>query len=401
MIGYSLLGTIFLTYLGITFFTRVLQYGLTYFTSYDPYRDVELDFKNAPQEKPFISIHLAISNEPPELVIKTIKSLLKINYSCYEIIVLDNNTDTEETWKPVEKFCRSKSRITFVHIPRLKGFKAGALNKCLEHTDERTKFILMVDADYTVLPEVLNSCLYFALEKEVDLLQFPQSYRNLEPQSDLILEYNSYFRIFMNMANRFNCVLSTGALSFISHEALKKTGGWKGDTITEDTELGVRLISAGYKTLFVNKEMGSCFTPFDHQSFEKQRKRWVTGNIQVLKKHFRDLVKSTFLNLKQKAGIVLQLTAWIDFKIIALVLFALMHLVGISSQLIMIFWIYFFLMILMKMMIYRKVYRDMGIKKILGILMINQSVALSTGLSWLRAFSPFELPFEITEKRIK
>lgn len=401
MIGYSLLGVIFLTYLGITLFIRLVQYGLTYFSSFDSCGNIEIGVKETPRKKPFVSIHLAISNEPPELVIQTIKSLLNINYDCYEIIVLDNNTDSEETWKPVESFCRPKKRVTFVHISHLKGYKAGALNKCLDYMDERTQFVMVVDADYSVNPEVLNRCLYYTHAGDVDLLQFPQTYRNMDPYSDLVLEYNSYFKVFMEMANRFNCVLSTGALSFIRYKALRNIGGWRGDTLTEDTELGVRLISAGYKTLFVDKEMGSCFTPFDPSSFEKQRERWVTGNIQVLKKHFNDVARSTVLNLKQKAGIILQLTGWVDFKMIALILFALMHLAGVGSQLITIFWTYFILMILLKMMTYRKVYANIGMIKILGILMINQSVVLSTGLSWLKAFTPFELPFEITEKRIQ
>lgn len=201
------------------------------------------------------------------------------------------------------------------------------------------------------------------------------------------------------MANRFNCVLSTGALSFIRYAALNKIGGWKGDTLTEDAEMGLRLIANGDKTLFVDKEMGSCLTPFDSQSFESQRKRWVTGSVQVLKKHFGAFTKSALLSFKQKAGIILQLTAWIDFKILGLILFALMHLTGVSQQIVIIFWTYFILMILVKVMIYHNTYRNIGFKKSLGILMINQSIAIPTGLSWLRAFSPSELPFEVTPKK--
>jgi len=52
----------------------------------------------------FVSIHLACYNEPPEMVITTIESLAKLNYSNYEVIVVDNNTKDEAKWKPLEAY---------------------------------------------------------------------------------------------------------------------------------------------------------------------------------------------------------------------------------------------------------------------------------------------------------
>ncbi|WP_366878422.1 glycosyltransferase [uncultured Christiangramia sp.] len=41
---------------------------------------------------PFISIHIPICDEPPEIVIPVIESCLNQTYSNFEIIVFDNNS---------------------------------------------------------------------------------------------------------------------------------------------------------------------------------------------------------------------------------------------------------------------------------------------------------------------
>lgn len=390
---------LFLIFMIISFSITASQYFFSFFPSfYNSRLENELDFSASPSDPPFISVHLPICNEPPDLVIKTIESLLNVNYSNYEIVVLDNNTEDRQKWEPVDKFCENKIRVKFIHFNHLNGHKAGALNKCIEYMNKESDYIFVLDADYQVVPEVLNKCVAIAENKNLDLLQFPQSYRNVHSNSELSLEYNSYFKVFMNMANWYNCVLSTGTLSFIRYKTLKNINGWRSISITEDAELGVRMVSEGYKTLYVDMELGYGLTPFDYHAFEKQRKRWVTGNMQVLVKNSSNLIRSRMLSLKQRIGIFFQLTAWVDFKIIALLAFFLLHFFHVSSFLVVSFWIYFGLMTILKLLIYKNTYQNAGGRTILGIFMINQSIAITTGLSWLKAFSNSNLEFEITEK---
>lgn len=388
---------IFISYLLATLILRIVQYKLSGLPLY--YKSSGHFTKNTnSDQQPFVSIHLPICDEPPHVVIQTIKSLLNIDYEQYEIIVLDNNTQNENKWRPVESYCRDKTKITFTHIEQLSGHKAGALNKCLDYSNPDSEYILIVDADYKVNKGILKKSIGITKRSAVDLLQFPQSYRNKNQTSEISLEYRSYFRIFMNMASWFNCVLSTGTLSFVRRSALQNIGGWDEDTITEDAELGVRFLLSGYNTRYINQEMGRGLVPYGHQSFKNQRDRWVTGNIQVLKKHFRSLLTSSHLNLKQKAGIFMQLTAWVDFKIIALCLFAAIHVFLVSPYMITAFWLYFMLMIILKIGMYQRVYRGLSVKKLLRIYFINQSTALATGLYWIRALTGTKLRFEVTNK---
>jgi hypothetical protein len=56
-------------------------------------------------ELPMVSLHVPAHNEPPDMVIATLRSLLRLDYPRYEIILIDDNTDDEELWRPVEAWC--------------------------------------------------------------------------------------------------------------------------------------------------------------------------------------------------------------------------------------------------------------------------------------------------------
>ena len=83
-----------------------------------------------------VSLHIAAYNEPPDMLIATIRSVEQIDYPNFELVVIDNNTEDEETWRPVEEYCRDRDRVRFVHVSPLEGYKSGALNLVLrEHSD--------------------------------------------------------------------------------------------------------------------------------------------------------------------------------------------------------------------------------------------------------------------------
>jgi hypothetical protein len=60
-----------------------------------------------------VSLQVAAYNEPPDMLIDTIKSLEAIDYDNLEIVIIDNNTADEETWRPVEDYCRDRPQVGF------------------------------------------------------------------------------------------------------------------------------------------------------------------------------------------------------------------------------------------------------------------------------------------------
>src|ERR1035437_6686060 len=58
-----------------------------------------------PDRWPVVCLQLATYNEPPELVIETIRSLVAIDFPALRIQVIDNNTTEEARWRPLEAEC--------------------------------------------------------------------------------------------------------------------------------------------------------------------------------------------------------------------------------------------------------------------------------------------------------
>ena len=78
-----------------------------------------VDVDNAP---PLISLHVPAHNEPPAMVIETLRALLRLDYPRVQIVVIDDNTDDESLWRPVESWCR-RHNVTFKHLENWPGLQ--------------------------------------------------------------------------------------------------------------------------------------------------------------------------------------------------------------------------------------------------------------------------------------
>jgi cellulose synthase/poly-beta-1,6-N-acetylglucosamine synthase-like glycosyltransferase len=270
------------------------------------------------EEEPFVSIHVPTHNEPPEIVIQTLRSLSELNWSNYEVLVIDNNTPDPEIWRPVEDYCAVLGpRFRFFHAEGLDGFKAGAMNYVRKFMDRRSSFIFVVDADYVVEPHALRTAFHYLTDAEIGLVQFPQSFRNVSAANvGLALEYKHFFSGFMTVANALECVPSTGTLALISVEALRRIGGFSTEFVTEDAELGLNLALNGYRSVYVNEIIGAGLIPHELDGLKKQRWRWAFGNAQILRRQWKNLLFSSRLTWKQKLGFISHLTAWFNFNLI-------------------------------------------------------------------------------------
>ncbi len=269
-------------------------------------------------DEPFVSIHVPAHNEPPEVLIDTLKSLSRIRWKNFEVLVIDNNTTDETLWRPVEAFCEKLGpRFRFLHVENMTGFKAGAMNWARQFMNPSAGFIFVVDADYQVDRNCLRRALRHVTDDTVGLVQFPQHYRNISRSNlGLALDFRHFFASYMNMANRLNCVPSTGTLTLINVRALESIGGFDTTTITEDAELGFRMNVHGYRAVYANEDIGTGLMPYDLEGLKKQRWRWAFGNAQILKSNWKRLLFGRELGWKQKIGFFAHMTAWFNFNLL-------------------------------------------------------------------------------------
>jgi exo-beta-1,3-glucanase (GH17 family)/cellulose synthase/poly-beta-1,6-N-acetylglucosamine synthase-like glycosyltransferase len=264
--------------------------------------------------QPRVSIHLACCNEPPAMVIATLDSLRRLDYENFEVLVIDNNTRDEALWRPVEAHvARLGERFRFFHLPNWPGFKAGALNFALSQTDPAAEIVGVVDADYVVRRDWLSALAGHFDDAGVAVVQAPQAHRDWQRQPFrrmMNYEYDGFFRIGMHHRNERDAIIQHGTMTLIRASALREHGQWAEWTICEDAELGLRLMKAGLSTVYVDRVMGEGLTPDDFAAFRKQRRRWAQGAMQILKGHWRTLVRGGALTPGQRYHF---LTGWLSW----------------------------------------------------------------------------------------
>ena len=283
---------------------------------------------DSPEKQPFVSIHLACYNEPPEMVIVTLDSLAELDYQNYEVLVIDNNTKDPAVWGPVKDYCEKLGkRFRFFHLEPWPGFKAGALNFGLKETAPEADVVAVIDADYEVRADWLSTLTGYFHDPKVAVVQCPQAHREFEQNTFRRMtawEYDGFFRIGMHHRNERNAIIQHGTMTMVRRSALEGTGGWSEWTICEDAELGLRLMHAGYELVYVDELMGKGLTPADFKAYKSQRYRWAFGAMQILKGRWSWMTQRGPLSAGQRFHF---LTGWFSWFADALhLIFTLMAL---------------------------------------------------------------------------
>ena len=126
-----------------------------------------------------IAIHVPISNEDPEVVLRTLEALRNLNYEDFQVWVIDNNTRSDDLWMPVEKYCHDFPEVfNFYHVEYLEGFKAGALQFALERTPEEFEFLSFVDSDNLVKPGYLTDLAGLFDDPNLAIIQTPLGFEH-------------------------------------------------------------------------------------------------------------------------------------------------------------------------------------------------------------------------------
>jgi cellulose synthase/poly-beta-1,6-N-acetylglucosamine synthase-like glycosyltransferase/exo-beta-1,3-glucanase (GH17 family) len=240
---------------------------------------------------PKVSIHVPAYFEPPDMLKQTLDAVSRLDYPNFECVVIINNTPDPEFWQPIQDHCRSLGeRFKFINAEKVEGFKAGALRIAMARTAVDAEIIGIIDADYMVQPDWLKDLVPVFADPRVGLVQAPQDHRDgSRSLMHYIMngEYAGFFDIGMIQRNEANAIIVHGTMCLIRRAAMDMAGGWAGDTICEDTDLGLAIIEHGWLTHYTNTRYGYGLLPDTYEAFKKQRHRWAYGGFQIVKKHWR------------------------------------------------------------------------------------------------------------------
>jgi exo-beta-1,3-glucanase (GH17 family)/cellulose synthase/poly-beta-1,6-N-acetylglucosamine synthase-like glycosyltransferase len=240
---------------------------------------------------PKVSIHIPAYFEPVDMLKQTLDAVARLDYPNFECVVIINNTPDPEFWQPIQDHCRALGeRFKFINAEKVQGFKAGALRIAMERTAADAEIIGIIDADYVVEPDWLKDLVPAFADPRVGLVQAPQDHRDGDRSLMHYImngEYAGFFDIGMVQRNEVNAIIVHGTMCLIRRAAMDMAGGWAGDTICEDTDLGLAIIEHGWLTHYTNHRYGHGLLPDTYEAFKKQRHRWAYGGFQIVKKHWR------------------------------------------------------------------------------------------------------------------
>jgi cellulose synthase/poly-beta-1,6-N-acetylglucosamine synthase-like glycosyltransferase len=249
---------------------------------------------------PFVTVQIPSFNDT--VAVKCVESCLKLDYpkNKFEIMILDDSTDvkTQKLLKAYEK--KYPGFVRYVHRENRHGYKPGALKDAMHLV--KGEIIVIFDADFEPKPDFLKKIVAPFEDKKVAVVQGRQGFSNAD--TNLVSKFASYLlkihhSILMPINNKANTVFFCGTAGAIRKSALLEAGGWNTDSITEDTDLSVKILAKGYKNVYLKIETPS-EVPVTIEAFIKQQVRWTFGNMRVFLDHYKLILFSKKLKLKQK-----------------------------------------------------------------------------------------------------
>jgi cellulose synthase/poly-beta-1,6-N-acetylglucosamine synthase-like glycosyltransferase len=242
-----------------------------------------------PADYPAVTIQLPIYNEyyVAERVINAAAAIRYPKHLLRIQILDDSSDDTQRVCARAARQLRMRGfSVEYRHRRDRAGFKAGALKEGLDNTTD--ELVAVFDADFIPPPDFLEKTVPHFADAEVGMVQTRWGYLNRDyslltrVQSILldghfILEHTARY-----LSGRFFNFNGTGGL--FRRRAIVQSGGWQGDTLTEDLDLSYRAQLNGWKFVFLPDVVCPSELPVDIFGFKTQQHRWTKGSIQVGRK---------------------------------------------------------------------------------------------------------------------
>ena len=240
--------------------------------------------------QPTVSIIVALYREAA-IAPRLIRRLTKLSYPKDLLdIVLVVEQDDALTRAALQKAALPPwMRVVVAPEGRVKT-KPRALNFALDFC--RGSIVGVYDAEDAPEPDQITrvAATFAAADPRVVCLQGALDYYN--PGTNWLarcftLEYGSWFRAMLPGLERLGLPIPLGGTTlFFRRAALERLGGWDAWNVTEDADLGLRLVRDGYCTAILPSttyEEANC-RPLP---WVKQRSRWVKGYMMTYLTHMR------------------------------------------------------------------------------------------------------------------
>ncbi len=236
---------------------------------------------NPTNEKPLVTVIAPAYNEE-KAIGKTIDALLKLSYPNKEIIIVDDGS-TDKTLETAKTYARNDyTKI----LTKPNGGKWDALNTGIKAA--KGEYIVCIDADTLLASDAIQHLTKHFSDPNIAAVAGNVKVANRQgllaklQALEYVVGINLHRR---SEANLQNVTVVPGPIGAFRISVLKEVGLFEGDTYAEDADITLKILKAGYKTVYEPQAIGYTEAPTTMTSLAKQRYRWYRGSFQALNKH--------------------------------------------------------------------------------------------------------------------
>jgi len=214
---------------------------------------------------------------------KTVENLLRSDYPDMEIVFVDDGSK-DNTFRNIQTLYGEHPKVKVLTKPN--GGKASALNYGIGFASG--DILVCIDADTVLNPDAVSRMVACFDDPEMAAVAGNVKVGNRKNlltrwQSIEYITSQNFDRRAYEMVNAIMVV--PGAIGAFKREAVMKIGMFTTDTLAEDCDLTLRLLSAGYKVRTCNEALAFTEVPETLHMLLKQRFRWTFGIMQSFWKH--------------------------------------------------------------------------------------------------------------------
>lgn len=249
---------------------------------------------------PKVTVLIPAHNEE-KVIGNTIDAIMRSIYpkEKLEVIVI-NDSSTDRTGEVLKERAKRYPNLKVLEIKPPLGAKgkANALNQGLKLASG--DFIVVYDADNTPERRAILNLVRFILD-DPNLGAVVGKFRTRNKDRSILTRFINIetlsFQWLVQSSRNYLWGLATipGTNFIIRKELLEKIGGWETSSLTEDTELTIRIYQSGYRILWIPYAVTWEQEPERLGIWFKQRTRWARGNLAVIFTYLKN-----FFSLRDK-----------------------------------------------------------------------------------------------------
>lgn len=252
---------------------------------------------------PKVTILLSMYNEE-HTVVETLNSFLKVNYSNYDVVLVDDKSEDNtisivQDWMDNEKNKQSRTNIKLIKLTRNRG-KAQALNQAMQQIN--SEFVLVTDADAILAPNAILELLSRFDNERVGAVTGKPVVRNRTTLLGRLqtLEYMGVIDHIKRAQDTLYGGIMTvaGVIVLYRRNALLEVNGFDPLAITEDIDITWRLRRKEWLVQYTPHALVYILVPETLKGYLRQRTRWSTGGLEVLFKNLKWVLHSKSLDQK-------------------------------------------------------------------------------------------------------